>query len=289
MSTDTSLFAIILPTFNHEATLRYSIQSVLSQTVADFTLHVIGDGATDKTKRLVKAFCRKDPRVKYYDFPKSLRTGEPYRNEILSKISSKYICYISDDDLWFPDHLHQMNKLLSKADFAYTFPLLIRPNGQIDTWYGDFHRPFYLKLLLDSANKKYSFTPLSCVGHTLKAYRALPTGWETTPPGVSTDLYMWQKFIRAKAKVLKSPRPTVLHFASSMRQKMSETARAEEIKTWSRKLKNEADLREQLAIGAMNTIYDTFLDFRASMQSTKTWRLHDAALKLIQVLTTSLE
>jgi hypothetical protein len=40
-----------------------------------------------------------------------------------------------------------------------------------------------------------NFLPLSSVGHSLAAYRALLFGWRTTPRGIWTDLYMWQQFL----------------------------------------------------------------------------------------------
>ncbi|MGE6552289.1 hypothetical protein ACQKFK_25885 [Bacillus mycoides] len=32
----------------------------------------------------------------------------------------KFICYLSDDDSWFPDHLQYMEQALSKADFVHS-------------------------------------------------------------------------------------------------------------------------------------------------------------------------
>lgn len=279
-----SLFTIIIPTFNHEETLRYSINSILQQTVKDFTVHVIGDGAGKKTARIVNAFCRKDPRIRYHAFPKSPRTGEVYRAQLLAHNASKYICYLSDDDLWFPDHLEVMQSLLEKADFAYSFPLMIRPNGSVDTWYGDFTQPFYRKIFLHPENTRYCVIPFSSAGHRLTSYRQLSHGWETTPAGKSTDLHMWQAFVaQPGVKLLKSPHPTTLNFPSSLRENVSVNDRVKELKVYAEKLEHDDHLREQLLEQALTTVYDNFLEFRIAMQSTKSWRLLEAIRNLISI------
>jgi GalNAc5-diNAcBac-PP-undecaprenol beta-1,3-glucosyltransferase len=280
-----SLFTIIIPTFNHEETLRYSIQSVLDQTVKDFELHVIGDGATEKTEKIVQEFAKDDSRIRYHNFPKSARTGEEYRAKLLSEVRSRYVCYLSDDDLWFPDHLQIMQSLLASADFAYTFSLMIKPDGNIDTWYGDYTHPFYKKIFLHTKNNRYNVIPLSCAGHTLSAYKRLPRGWESTPVGKHTDLHMWQVFVSEPTiKISKSPTPTVLHFASSLRKEASGAERIEELSSWYKRLKqNPQALRLTVLEGALTAVYGEFLHFRSSMHSTKAWRLLEAVRNFIGI------
>lgn len=36
------------------------------------------------------------------DRPKGTRHGELYRHEALQVAKGKFVCYLSDDDLWFP-------------------------------------------------------------------------------------------------------------------------------------------------------------------------------------------
>ncbi|MEP3925730.1 MAG: glycosyltransferase family A protein, partial [Gilvibacter sp.] len=39
------MFTIIIPTYNHEDTIKYAISSVLKQTHQNFEIFVVGDGA----------------------------------------------------------------------------------------------------------------------------------------------------------------------------------------------------------------------------------------------------
>lgn len=278
------LFTIIIPTFNHEETLNYSLASITKQTVTNFEVLIIGDGATAKTKKIVETFAQKDKRFRYFSFPKSLRTGEPYRHELLAKVSSRYVCYLSDDDLWLPDHLEQMQQLLKNADFSYTFPIMIQPDGSTDTWYGDLQQKFYKDIFLHLSNRRYNVIPLSCAGHTLAAYKKLPSGWQTTPFGKHTDLHMWQQFVLQKnIKLKKGKLPTVLHFASSQRGAMSKQQRQRELAAWSKKIatkESTMQLRVQLLADTLEKVNATFLTYRAAVESTKTWRLHNWLLQL---------
>lgn len=278
------LFTVIVPTFNHESTLKYSLQSIVDQTFKNFQVFVIGDGATKNTQKIVEKICSKDSRFIYHSFGKSPRTGEPYRHELIQKVATPYICYLSDDDLWFPEHLEVMKKLLSKSDFAYTFPLMINPGGAIKTWYGNLTQPFYKKLFLTPGNNRYNVIPLSCAGHTLKSYKKLSRGWETTPLGKHTDLHMWQMFIKnPNNKIAKHPEPTVVHLASSLRKNISKKERTQEIVNYYSIVNNplkKTKLKNKMLVKALNNVYQDFLDFRIAVQSTKTWRIHDWIKKI---------
>jgi glycosyltransferase involved in cell wall biosynthesis len=99
------LFDIILPTWNRPHTIECSIRSVLAQTVADFRLHVVGDGCGADTEAIVRAVG--DPRVSFHRFPKATGFGYVHRNVVLRATDAPFIAYITDDDLWFADHLER--------------------------------------------------------------------------------------------------------------------------------------------------------------------------------------
>jgi glycosyltransferase involved in cell wall biosynthesis len=94
---------IILATYRRPHTIGYSIQSALAQTYSNFTLHVVGDGCDAETERIVRSF--EDPRIRFYRFPKAMGFGYAHRNTVLAQSNGPFIAYLTDDDLWFPDHL----------------------------------------------------------------------------------------------------------------------------------------------------------------------------------------
>ena len=58
------LFAILLPIIRPPVFLPMAIDSVLAQSVADFELLVICDGAPPETVACAEDYARRDPRVK---------------------------------------------------------------------------------------------------------------------------------------------------------------------------------------------------------------------------------
>ena len=85
-------FTVILPTHDHVDTLWFSIESVLAQTVRDFELIVVGDGAPPRTAEIVAAIAERDPRVRYVSNPKGERHGELSRHAALQRRMSTPIC-----------------------------------------------------------------------------------------------------------------------------------------------------------------------------------------------------
>jgi len=96
---------VILPTHRRPHTIEYSIRSVLAQTHAGFTLHVVGDGCGEETEAVVRSLA--DPRLRFHRFPKAMGFGYANRNAVLRQSSAPFVAYMTDDDLWFPDHLER--------------------------------------------------------------------------------------------------------------------------------------------------------------------------------------
>jgi hypothetical protein len=140
------------------------------------------------------------------------------------------VCYLSDDDLWAPDHLEYVEGLLDHADFAHSQTVVASVGGGVEMPYlGDLADPWYREWLTGSHN----FIPLSAAGHTLAAYRELAQGWSPAPADVWTDLHMWRKFLAAPAiRSTSGGRPTVLHFPSHLRMEMTVADRLAELQSW---------------------------------------------------------
>jgi glycosyltransferase involved in cell wall biosynthesis len=97
------LVDILLPTHCRPHTIDWSIRSALQQTHTTFQLHVICDGCDGETERVVAR--HDDPRVRFHRFPKAYGYGYANRNVVLAATHGAFIAYLTDDDLWFPDHL----------------------------------------------------------------------------------------------------------------------------------------------------------------------------------------
>jgi glycosyltransferase involved in cell wall biosynthesis len=265
---------VIIPTFDHEETLYYSIPSVLGQTVEDIEIFVIGDGVADRTRQIVRYFVAKDKRVRFFDYPKDERLGEKYRHEVLQKAKGEIVCYLADDDLWFPDHIEHISALLQKGNFCHTYVSRIDTDGTMITTLIDISLPVFRELLLNGV----SFIPLSYAAHTLSFYKKLPYGWRTAPKGIYTDLYMWQQVLsHPDCKPVSGFVPTVLSFPSPARKGWSLSRRTQELDLWAKKLGKPSFCDEFRSEFYAKVIKDQALANATveKMKTTLTWKLHN--------------
>ena len=185
-------FTVIVPTFDHVETLWFSLESALAQTLADFEIVVVGDGAPPRTAEIVAAFTARDPRVRYAPHPKGERHGEAGRHAVLASTRSRYVAYLCDDDLWFPGHLATLATLLADRDLAHTMQIDLTPDGRsyAATFDADADPPALAAMRRNAAG-----FGLASGGHTLAAYRRLPFGWRPAPKGINSDTYFWLQLL----------------------------------------------------------------------------------------------
>ncbi|WP_069165957.1 glycosyltransferase family 2 protein [Nocardia altamirensis] len=109
---------IVCPTFNRSTAIRATIDSVLAQTVEDWTLLVVSDGSTDDTDDIVRAY--RDPRIRLLRVESYGHPGGP-RNAGVAAATAPFVAYLDHDDRWAPTHLAVLLRLLDGgAAFATT-------------------------------------------------------------------------------------------------------------------------------------------------------------------------
>jgi hypothetical protein len=221
---------VLIPTHDHADTLLRSIPTAQRQTVEDIEIFVVGDGVPDRTREIMGAFIGDDQRIRFFDNAKAPRNGEIHRAAALRHARGRIVCYLSDDDLWLPDHLECLERALSEADLAHSLHVQAHPSGALWPILFDLRVPVYREGLQRRNQNGFG---LSFGGHTMEAYRRLPGGWRTTPAGVPTDLYMWQQFLDQDwCRPFSLLRPTGIHFPSYMRRGWSLEQRTAELDRW---------------------------------------------------------
>lgn len=241
--TESLAATVLIPTHDHGETLRYSVPTALGQTVRDLEVFIVGDGAPDLTREIAREFEARDPRVRYFDFPKGPGRGERYRHTVLQEARGEIVCHLWDDDLWLPDHVAVMQGLLRDADFAFAMPVTIRPDGEPSASPVDLSRPLHRRLFSNPMSHTASVP--TGAAHTMALYRRLPEGWRTTPPGLAPDKYMWQQCLANPATVARSTsRPTSIVFPDPPRRGRPWEKRLAELDAWSRRLADPGWQRE---------------------------------------------
>jgi glycosyltransferase involved in cell wall biosynthesis len=101
---------VVIPSYNRQAYISETLNSVLRQTLPDFEVVVVDDGSSDGTVDIVEEFCRRDPRVRCVR-QQNAGCGTA-RNHGLAASSpeSEYVIFLDSDDLWTPEALETLVK-----------------------------------------------------------------------------------------------------------------------------------------------------------------------------------
>ncbi|NUT79795.1 glycosyltransferase family 2 protein [Pseudomonas brassicacearum] len=116
------LVSVIMPSYNAEALIARSIQSVIDQTYGDWELIVIDDCSKDSTRQVVQSFVEKDSRIKLIPLDKNNGAPATPRNIGVRNAIGPWIAFLDADDIWHPQKLKlQMNMLEThNAEFCCT-------------------------------------------------------------------------------------------------------------------------------------------------------------------------
>lgn len=99
MSIDNQVYCnviVVMPVFDSQKYLKYSIESVLNQTYRDFKFLIINDGSTDESEEIINNY--PDPRIIYRKNNANMGITETL-NYALSISNSKYIIRMDSDDI----------------------------------------------------------------------------------------------------------------------------------------------------------------------------------------------
>lgn len=186
------LFTVLLPVHRPPDLLPFAIESVLAQAERRLELFVVCDGTPRDTVQVAEAYAARDPRVRVFDFPKGERHGERHRHTALEEARGELVAHLGDDDLWFPDYLDELARLLEVVDFGNLLQAEAGPSGTVLVRPGDLADPGTRARMVQEA---WNFFGPTFAGYRLEAYRRLAVGWSPAPPDVPTDLFMWRKLL----------------------------------------------------------------------------------------------
>ncbi|MBF0395197.1 MAG: glycosyltransferase [Desulfobacterales bacterium] len=104
--------SVIIPVYNRAGFVKEAIDSVLSQTSANFEVIVIDDGSTDNTKQILHSYLNKIIVISQDN------KGVSYaRNQGVLNASYEWIAFLDSDDIWLPNKLfHQVAFIEANKD-----------------------------------------------------------------------------------------------------------------------------------------------------------------------------
>ena len=123
--------AAAISTHNRRETALLALQSALAQTHAPEAVFMVCDGCDDGTPEAARALG--DPRVVVLDKPKAPGAGWLNRNDVLEQADAEVVAWLSDDDLWLPDHLERVVPLYESevADLVQSSCILVEADDSM--------------------------------------------------------------------------------------------------------------------------------------------------------------
>ena len=156
------MITILMVTYNREQLLERAVCSIANQTNQDFKVIIVNNGGTRPHKLLRKL--RGDDRIQWINIDKTTLAGA--RNEGLKLITTPYVTYLDDDDVYYPNHIDVLTKHFSEHSeciLAYTQCEWIQEEtGKIFSLTG---RPFDAKLFLIN-----NYIPVISIAHRTDIY-----------------------------------------------------------------------------------------------------------------------
>jgi glycosyltransferase involved in cell wall biosynthesis len=230
---------VIVPTYDHGPLIEHAVGSALAQTEQDIEILIVGDGVPDAARPAVESIAASDPRITFLDHPKGPGHGFRYRDQVIREAPSDVILYLSDDDVWVPEHVELLCEALEQADFVASLPFGITPTEVRLKFPHNLADPRWRAYLLDER----SLISLSLVGHTRALYLELENGWRRDDTDYSA---VWREFAVHAERMATVPRATAAILPSTKREEMSESARVAELAEVARQVADPAERLELL-------------------------------------------
>ena len=120
MSTSNKLVSVIIPAYNVEKYISYTIDSVVAQTYTNIEIIVVNDGSTDQTEKIITEHAKRDTRITCISQKNKGLGGA--RNSGIKAAKGEYICILDADDLMFPNKIERQYEYMeSNPDCDITY------------------------------------------------------------------------------------------------------------------------------------------------------------------------
>jgi glycosyltransferase involved in cell wall biosynthesis len=111
-----TLVSVIVPLFNKEKYIEFTLQSIVDQTYTNLELIIIDDGSTDSSLEVARNFLRENrsrfANVILHSRPNTGQTRA--RKEGIDFANGEYIAFLDSDDVWHPDKVEKQVDQLKK-------------------------------------------------------------------------------------------------------------------------------------------------------------------------------
>ncbi|MBR1753271.1 glycosyltransferase family 2 protein [bacterium] len=107
--------SIITASYNYENYIKETIESVLAQTYQNWEMIIVDDGSKDNSVEVIKGYCEKDNRIKFYQHENGENKGLCKTVQYgIEKAQSEWLAFLESDDIITPDYLQEKVNVIEK-------------------------------------------------------------------------------------------------------------------------------------------------------------------------------
>lgn len=114
------LVSIVTPCYNSEKYISETIDSVFNQTYKNWEMIIVDDISSDNSIEIIKKYCEKDSRIKYYILEEK-GGASLARNKAIRESQGKYIAFLDADDVWKSDKLEKQVQFMENNNYDFTY------------------------------------------------------------------------------------------------------------------------------------------------------------------------
>jgi glycosyltransferase involved in cell wall biosynthesis len=237
------LISIIIAAYNRSNVLKYAVMSVIQQTFTNWELLIVDDASTDDTFEVATSFM--DERIRYIKLEKNTGEQSGPNNEGFRQAQGRYIAYLSQDDLWFPDHLEKQLTTIqsSNADWVFSLGFVVLPQDRIvisGVMPGGVYNPRYTTLILATLWLLKREVVEEIGGWRL--YHSIR---------ISPSQDFIQRAWKAKKTIAMTPYPTAILFHSGHRANSYLNRESDENRKYYAKICSDPKLRETMLLSSI--------------------------------------
>lgn len=121
--------AILLATYNSEKYIRCQIDSIINQSIKNWSLYIHDDQSSDKTQSIIKAYCKHHSNIFLLDDATNRGSKKSFA-WLLQKVEAKYYMFCDHDDFWLPNKVERAYELMKKFNNE-NIPTIVACNAKI--------------------------------------------------------------------------------------------------------------------------------------------------------------
>ncbi len=127
------LISVIIPVYNAERYIRYTLDSVVSQDYPEKEIVIVDDCSSDQSHIIIKEYMEKYPYIVYLRLKENSGVATA-RNTAIKLAKGRFIAFVDSDDIWKSGKIVKQLELFKEhpgCPFTYTAIDYIDENGKL--------------------------------------------------------------------------------------------------------------------------------------------------------------